>query len=260
MNGEKAMERRTFTSRHDGTIQEHLLQLPETFPVRGGVIYLHGATNHLDQGMNEEIFEGTFKYLKLWARNRGFAYACPEYRGDSWMNEAAESDVAQLVSVLREEFRVRRPVMVGGSMGATAALIFAARRPGTLEGVIAFCPATDMVLLYRSWEEGPLGAGIRAAYGGTPEDVPETYRERSSVHFPAELGAQPVYCLHGEADTLISVEHSRLLAKLLAGCVDFHFEEIPGGTHNSLIAPVYLERALTWIESRVKSCSDPGSL
>jgi pimeloyl-ACP methyl ester carboxylesterase len=246
------MQRRTFVSGHDGTAQEYLIEVPEARRARAVVIYLHGATNHLDQGMDDVIFEGTFGFMKAWARGRGCAYACPEYRGDSWMNAAAESDVARLVELLGAEFATGDILMVGGSMGGTAALIFAGRRPGMLRAAVAFCPATDMAQLYLTWESSALAGGFRAAYGGTPDTAPGVYRERSSINLAGALARQPVYILHGEQDTLIPVQHSRLLAReLVRQGAEFHYEEIPGGTHNSLITPGYLEKALTWVGERI---------
>jgi dipeptidyl aminopeptidase/acylaminoacyl peptidase len=252
------MEKRIFISGYDRTIQEYLLEAPRAIPAGGILIYLHGATNHLDQGMNEEIFGGAFKFLKSWAKSRNFVYVCPEYRGDSWMNDAAQQDIALLLSLLREEFFAHRIIIVGGSMGGTSALIFAARWPGLLKGVIALCPATDMAVLYRVWENGSgiqpdLARGIKSAYGGDPGDMPEKYRALSSINSVEKLARVPLYLIHGDADALISVEHSRnLIGKLVLHNADFQFEIIPGGDHDSPVAPEHLKKALAWIETRIE--------
>ena len=234
----------TFRSDFDGSPQTYLLALPPGEPA-GLLMYLHGATNQQEQGMTPRIYGDSFGFVRRWVAQRGWAYACPEYRGDSWMNAAAESDVAQLLDALADQTGVRKSMLMGGSMGGTAALILASRRRGNLLGVLALCPATDMTLMH---QVDFLRPGIELAYGGTPAQQPAVYHERSSINHAAQLARLPLCLAHGSADPLIDVGHSRRLAKAVTALgAKVHLAEVPGGDHDSPIGPRIIGDGLEWL-------------
>ncbi|MCM8788534.1 MAG: alpha/beta hydrolase-fold protein, partial [Candidatus Omnitrophica bacterium] len=140
----------SFNSTFDGTRQTYLMQKPRNSKCAGIFIYLHGATKHQEQGFNREIFNGTFARLRDFLYKKNYVYVCPEYRGDSWMNEPAEQDLKQIIVSLKEKFNTGNTYIMGGSMGGTGSLIFAARNSQLVSGVLALCPATDMTELYCS--------------------------------------------------------------------------------------------------------------
>ena len=205
------------------------------------VIYLHGAIAHQDQGMTAGIYGNVFGRLANELERLSAIYVCPEYRGGSWMGPSAEADLVQIISNLRKQYRPGKIILIGGSMGGTSALIFAARHASELDGVIALCPATDVAAMY-----GAFSGQFKQSYGGSPSEVPAVYQERSARLHAEKLVTLPLVLIHGSADAVIPVEHSRnLVATLKELQARLKYLEVEGGNHD---APVY---AVSW-----KDCFD----
>jgi len=192
-------------------------------------VYLHGALSHQEQGMTAGIYGGTFERWAAELARRRAIYICPEYRGNSWMGPAAEADLLDVLNVVSERFPGRRLILAGGSMGGTSALIFASRHPEKLDGVIALCPATDPALMFQVFPDHFL-----ESYGGSPDDVPEVFLDRTSRTRVDALSSLPLAIVHGSFDAVIGVEHSRILvSQLQEHRARFHYTEIPEGDHDS---------------------------
>ena len=253
------IEKLKFVSEFDGTDQECLFRGSWKFPARGIVVYLHGATNHMQQGFNREIFNGIFAKIQDFLYAENFVYACPEYRGDSWMNPAAEHDTRQLTGLLKKEFKTERVYIMGGSMGGTSSLIFASRNPDSINGVLALCPATDMEKLYYEWINGnqnqkQLAYGIEIAYGGNPEQSRKEYMERSSIRHMKALKNIPIAIIHGDSDKLISVEHSRYFVRnAVKEKISIFYHEIENGDHDSPVKDFHpVEKAMNFLFTQVR--------
>jgi len=228
------IEERRFVSSYDGSEQTYLEKnfgedAPKDF--QRIVIYLHGAASHQTQGMTAGIYKDAFSHWAEDLAQRKALYICPEYRGGSWMGPAAESDVKEIIQQIRERGFKGKLILAGGSMGGTSALIFASRFPEMIDGVIALCPATDPTKMYSKFSEQ-----FELAYGGSPEEVPEVYAERSSRDFVENLSGLPVYLVHGAKDALIDVEHSRILVERFKHHgVRYQYKELPEGDHDEPI-------------------------
>jgi pimeloyl-ACP methyl ester carboxylesterase len=228
------IEERTFTASHDGSWETYLLaEFGEGAIPRAGehllVIYLHGALAHEDQGMTSKIYDNFFGRLAEWLARRRATYVCPEYRGNSWMGPAAESDLLDVLRIERERIRPSCTLLLGGSMGGTSALIFASRNPGQIHAVLALCPATDPAAMFPRFPEHFL-----TSYGGPPETHASIYRERTSLLRADALPPSRIFLAHGSADAVIPVTHSQRLATALDECGGcFRYEEIPGGDHDA---------------------------
>lgn len=196
------------------------------------VICLHGSKSHQDQGMTHTIYQNAFgHWAEVFNANRAI-YICPEYRGNSWMSAAAESDLVEIIQWAEQRYEPERILLMGGSMGGTSALIFAARWAELLDGVIALCPATDVREMYPAFSEQ-----LCAAYGGTPTQLPEEYLSRSTRCSPGKLPALPIAIVHGSDDLVIPVHHSRELVALLQREANTHifYHEVEGGDHDAPI-------------------------
>ena len=198
-------------------------------------IYLHGAKSHQEQGMTAGIYNGAFEKWGAELASRSAVYICPEYRGNSWMGPAAEADLHDIFQIVNQRYPGRRLILAGGSMGGTSALIFASRFPKAVDGVIALCPATDPVEFFNSLPNHFLESyGLIESYGGSPEEVPVVYSDRTSRNRADALAALPVAIVHGSSDAILGVDHSRILVRqLLERGARCHYTELPEGDHDA---------------------------
>ena len=158
------------------------------------------------------------------------------------MGPAAEADVADIIKELRARYNPGKVLLTGGSMGGTSALIFAARNAALIDGVYALCPATDTAEIFPSFSDQFL-----KSYGGSPTEVPEVYRERSSRHYADELSGLPVAIIHGDEDALLPVSHSRILVESLrTQNARLQYVEIEGCGHDAL-APADVPVAMDFL-------------
>ena len=235
----------TFVSPRDKSRQTYLLAEFGDGARSAGpllVLYLHGALSNQQQGMTPEIYHDAFGRLANWMSERDVIYICPEYRGNSWMGPAAEDDVREIFRAARERYRPRKTLLIGGSMGGTSALIFAARNPDSVDGVLAFCPATDMAAMSSRFPEH-----FSESYGGTPDQIPEVYRERSVRYHIASLTPYRLAIIHGAADEIMPVENiHQLVAGLRAANSPVRYQEIEGGNHDAPLIADYLP-LLDWL-------------
>jgi dipeptidyl aminopeptidase/acylaminoacyl peptidase len=221
----------SFTASVDGTRQTYLLaewgaDRPEP-PLL--VLYLHGSGSHQDQGTKPGIYFDVFGRMARWMAARGHTiYICPEYRGSTWMGPKADADVVQILSIARDRYHPAKVLLTGGSMGGTSALIFASLHPDLLNGVLAWCPATDPIAMYPKFPDQ-----FRAGYGGSPNDVPDEYHKRTSRDHVDALAKLPIAIVHGSADQVIPVEHSRVLVdRLKARGATVQYIEVKNAGHD----------------------------
>ena len=216
------------------------------------MVYLHSGLSRAEQG---------FCHVNGWCcsdlrrdveRMRG-VFVSPDYRGDSWLNAAAEADLASLIVDLKMRFEMPKTVLAGGSMGGTAALVFASHHPDLVDGVISVCPASDMVELYDDLitrEELMLkqvAKTIREAYKGTPIEQPQEYAYRSVINYVNYL-KMPIALRHGDQDEILPATHSRRIvdALRLQG-TKLRYDEVPDGTHYSVTADAPWAEYMDWV-------------
>jgi pimeloyl-ACP methyl ester carboxylesterase len=211
------------------------------------VIYLHGAGGNQSQGVTVGTYDNLFGKMGEWLSKQNAVYICPEYRGNSWMGPDAEKDVVEILRLAKEKYRPIRVLLTGASMGGTSALIFASRHPGLIDGVIAWCPATEPALMFPKF-----GDHFRTSYGGSPEQMADVYRERTSRDHAKELAKLPSVIIHGKADAVIPVEHSRVLVERLKDLkANVNYIEVEGG-HD---APLREDpaKALEWLLDQIRT-------
>ena len=200
----------SFLSTLDGTPQRFVILLPENFDENvphDVMIALHGHGSDRWQFITEKRPE--CQAARDIALRRNMIFISPDYRAKtSWMGPAAEADVLQIIDEVNGRFRIHRVVVSGGSMGATAALLFATRHPDCVDGIVAL-NGTANLIEYPNFLDA-----IAESYGGTKDLKPEMYRERSAELFPERL-TMPVAATTGGNDTIVPPESTlRLMAAL----------------------------------------------
>jgi dipeptidyl aminopeptidase/acylaminoacyl peptidase len=143
----------------------------------------------------------------------GFAVAMVNYRGSTGYGAAwrdaiigspglteLEDVMAGLDSLIRDGVADPRRTVVGGaSWGGYLTLLAIGKHPERWAAAAAGVPVADYVAAFE--DEAPsLQAMDRGLFGGTPQDAPGTYRERSPITF-ADRVETPLLILAGENDS-----------------------------------------------------------
>jgi dipeptidyl aminopeptidase/acylaminoacyl peptidase len=195
-----------FTARIDGSTERYVERLPPDFDPEQPCDLLIGLHGHgSDRWQYAKETRGECKGVRDVAARHGLIFISPDYRAKtSWMGPTAEADLLQLIGLLREKYRIARVFVAGGSMGGTAALIFAALHPDLVAGVLAE-NATANLIEYPNFLDF-----IAVAYGGTKEEKPEEYQKRSPELTP-ERFTMPVALTVGGRDAAVPPDSVRRL-------------------------------------------------
>lgn len=212
----------------------------------GLVIHLYGrGGSHLAYNM----LRPAYAELRRLLQESGYALLVPDLGPEHWMGGRTAETLDALIAAMagRGEIDPQRVHLLGTSMGASAALVYAMQRPGALRSVCAVFPATD----FEAWVKEKPGylESIARTYGLDPAALGPSLRALSPLHHAADLARTPVYLLHGEADAVVPVHHSRDLAAALgaAGC-RFQYREVPGAGHDDALAVSWQEDMFRFIE------------
>ena len=205
-------------------------------PDKRTVVYLHGSFAHADQIYTRQDIRD-FWLTRI--RAGGHPLLAVNMRDTSYMSPAATRDLTDLLDHCAKAFGCRSYLLLGGSGGASSAMAYAVMHPEKIGGVVAMgmCDIFARLGFARRSSNPVLQKLARVtaeAYGGTPEEKPELYRERSVLAHPDRL-AMPVVLTMGEKDALIPVAETRKIAEALKGHPNFTYVEIPGGDHDSAL-------------------------
>ncbi|MCC6487179.1 MAG: alpha/beta fold hydrolase [Candidatus Hydrogenedentes bacterium] len=199
-----------FTASIDKSMQHYVVMRPEPYDAAvplDVLIALHGHGSDRWQFAKDPRDE--CRAARDVAAKHGMLFVSPDYRAKtSWMGPKAEADVVQIIGDLKRAYRVRRVIVCGGSMGGTAALTFASRHPDLVDGVAAMNGTANLVE-YEGFQDA-----FRESYGGTKNDVPSEYHDRSAEFFP-ERFTMPVGLTTGGKDEIVPPQSVlRLVDKL----------------------------------------------
>lgn len=232
----------------DGAKHAYWLELPQMKPGKKHPLILHfhghgGGTPPAIANIQTEPF-ARFRQLAL---ERGYILAAPAYGRSSWMNASGRRIARDFLRFLVKHLPVdtARVYSTGVSMGGGGALTFAMFYPRRVAAVVDFMGVTDFVRFY---DAGFYHDSLRGAFGGTPEDVPEVYREQSAALNAQKLADIPVMIIHGDADRTVPVWNSRILCSALeAAGGTVKYIEVPDGTHRNEIVQGLEEEILDFL-------------
>lgn len=197
----------------------------------------------------------------LW--ERGYWLVVPNLGGSHWMNDAAATSLDGVIEGMIQNHGVdpARVHILGTSMGAGSGLVYVMRRPHRIRSICAVFPMTD----FAQWVQESPGylARIAKAHKVEPLDVAPVLDDLSPLRHRAAFAGIPVLLLHGDADTIVPVHHSRdFAAALRAQGSPVTYHEVRGAKHNDAIAGPYqgeIVEFFTRADLEVPSAQKPGT-
>ena len=175
----------------------------------------------------------------------GFFALAPDYRGcgkSEGKHELAKGEVNDVLNAMRYAQKLRcvdakRVYFFGFSHGAVLSLLAASREPG-IRGVIAVQGPIELAECYRHWvahraEPGIGGlAGLHMVVGGTPEEQPVAWRERSALYAAPGIHC-PVLLIYSDADAAVPADQGPRMEQALkaAGNSQVRLIMLPGLNH-----------------------------
>ncbi len=207
--GEPAPDGIAYTSLHypndDGNEVHAFLATPPgdaPFPV---VVEVHG-------GPTAQVTDSFDPEVQAWV-DHGFAVLQPNYRGSTGYGKAWEDALIgdpgrpELVDVLAGLRHLvaegladpARTVLTGSSWGGYLTLQGIGTQPDAWAAAVAVVPVADYPTAYADESPG-LQEFDRSLFGGTPDDLPDLYRERSPLTHVDAVRA-PVLIITGANDT-----------------------------------------------------------
>lgn len=155
---------------------------------------------------------------------------------------------------------------LGFSSGAQLACLLGVTRPedgmeGTgssgqssrIDAVVSYFGPTDFT--EKVWRDRYEGRLLRNIIGAPFAERPDLYEKASPVHY-VRPGAPPFLFLHGTEDSIVPIEHSRLLeAKLQAAGASARLIEVPGQGHGAWPQRIFqpkLAEAVKFLQETLK--------
>jgi acetyl esterase/lipase len=175
-----------------------------------------------------------------WLARSGFAVASVDYRlvpTGPWPSQ--REDVLAAVAHLRANaaslgLDPMRIVLFGRSAGGQIASAVAAGGFDGLCGCVCLYAPFDLEFAYRHSSNDDILRSrwlLRCFLGGTPEEVPEAYRD-ASAYLTARKGMPPFLFFHGSRDDLVWVAQSERFSQRLGELEVSHaFLRLPWATH-----------------------------
>ncbi len=143
----------------------------------------------------------------------GFLVAMVNYRGSEGFGQAWRDELTGNIGFLELEDVLAglddlvargltdssRVALMGGSWGGYVTLLGAGRHPDRWATLVAVVPVADYVAAYE--DEAPMLQALdRSLFGGSPDEVPDLYRERNPIEYVDAVRA-PLLIMAGENDS-----------------------------------------------------------
>ncbi|MFJ7936336.1 alpha/beta hydrolase family protein [Sporosarcina sp. NPDC096371] len=203
-----ALEEITYWS--DGLKVKGLLAEPIAEGNYEGILYLRGGMQHV--GMVRPARIAQFA-------SQGFVVFAPYYRGNRGgegrdeFAGADRQDAVNAVDVLKQQPKTNseRIHLFAFSRGGIMALWTAILRDD-ITSVVTWAGVSDIVFTYN--ERKDMRRMMKRVIGGTPNSMPDAYRERTALFRVNNIEA-PILIIHGMLDTNVSFQQAVLLEDAL---------------------------------------------
>lgn len=188
--------------------------------------------------------KGNYRQLANYARflnSLGYSVVSTSYRfipANPWPAQLEDViDVYQEIASAPEKYglQAKEFILSGRSAGAHLALAAGMRlKDARIRGVISFYPVVDFKLFSEKSYPGDLLDSptlLNQLLQSTPDTNPKVYADINPVNFITPY-APPVLLLHGDRDSVVPYDHSRIMAEYLtAARVPNYFLELPFESH-----------------------------
>jgi len=204
----------------DGLPIQGWLYRPESDP-KGTIIYVHGGpTAHSQDAINNQI--------QLFAQN-GYNVLSPNYRGSTGFGVAFKEEIKKdgwggleqedirrgIEALIEEGIAGKGKVGITGTSYGGYSSWYAITRfpPEVLAAAAPVCGMTDLVVDYQSTRPD-LRPYSEEMMGGSPQDVPEKYHDRSPINFVSEIQGN-LLIVQGDRDPNVTPENVRVVRDAL---------------------------------------------
>jgi pimeloyl-ACP methyl ester carboxylesterase len=226
---------KTFTATYDGSTRYYWLDLPDNFDnstPTSLVFFLHGY------GGSRFSYSQKYPVLRQTFQNHTWIVAAVECRTmggyQNWYTEPTRQDITDVLRTLRHDYNIDSDHVhiMGNSMGGSGALKYAMFNNAVIASLVDIHGVTNFTQFYI--QTTTYKASLRAAYGGTPSQVPGVYANESALGNEYRFIHTPVMMLHGSADDVVDVSQSRFLNQSLSALgYTVKYIEVPGATHDA---------------------------
>jgi len=211
------------------------IQLPDNYSTASKsplILFFHGRGG---SAAKSNFTTPDFANFRKKAAAKGYIVAVPGYGSDCWFNADAEKITLQMIDFLAKNIscETERFFVMGCSMGGGAALTFTARHPEKVKAVCDIFGITDFTRFYN---DGFYNASISKAYGGSPSERPDYYRNQSAINLTAKYKGIPFLILHGDRDRCVPKWNSdTLVDKMQKENINVKYIQIKGVGHENRI-------------------------
>ena len=183
------------------------------------ILFLHGAGERGDDGQ-KQTHVGIGAQIRANPASIPAIVVFPQVPADErWLASPADAAMAALDRTMAE-YRAdpARIYLTGLSMGGYGAWHLALAHPDRFAAAVVIC-----------------GGLIKHATAASVRQSPLTIEHGDPYAFTAQaLARMPIWMFHGDADTVIPVDESRIMAEALeAAGATFHYTEYAGVGHDS---------------------------
>ena len=216
----------------------------EKYPV---IVLLHGHPgqwNHSFQLMWQYFVQKGFVLIAPNPRgSRGFGQGFHDLHIADY-GETEFEDVMKVLNYLEEQPYVdmARKATWGGSGGGYMSLLIATRAPSAFEAQIIRAPVTSWKLLAidrygasgRHWTATRTPRRERSEFGGSYDEIPEEYQQRSPINFVENVEV-PQLLFHGLRDSAVAPRQSKVWVERMRELGKGHlieFVEYPDEDHS----------------------------
>lgn len=194
----------------DGLQVKGMLATPNAPGQYDGLVYLRGGMQHVGMVRPARIAQfasqGLVVFAPYYRGNRG-GEGRDEFAGDD------RNDASAAVDVLKQQASTnsQRIHLFAFSRGGIMALWTAILRED-LTSMVTWAGVSDVVFTYK--ERRDMRRMMKRVIGGTPNNQPDAYRERTALFRVQEIDL-PILIIHGTLDTNVSFEQALLLENAL---------------------------------------------